>query len=527
MAGCSLLKKMVTLYSLRKGKNMNKLIIKMMMLASLFYCTHINAQITQAEKTVKAAETIEIEEQPANPAQPEKSLHYEFETGITTSKGNHAPLWLSANKYGLSSINKNSAYAMAGIFQPLKQYKKIQYTYGLELAIAKNFSSTLIIQQAYLDLKLKHFTLSIGSKERTPEFVNPLLSSGALTLSGNARPIPQLRLEIKDYLTIPHTNDYLAIRGHFAYGCFTDGHWQKNFTNSEGKYTKNVFIHSRALYLRIGNTKKYPLTLEGGLQMETQFAGKRYINGKETQLPSKIRDFFEVIFPSHGGEDSPKSDQENIEGNITGSWHAAITYQAKKWKLRGYYEHYFEDHSMLAFDYPWIDGLYGIEITPPKNPIVTQIVYEYMCSKDQTSPTPDKTFVSVCDNYYNHGIYTGWQHWGMGLGNPFLTSPIYNTNGRIYFYNNRVKANHIGIKGNATREISYRLMLSLTRNWGTYTHPLEKMERQTYALTEVSYKPIKTPAWQFTISYGIDHGNITGNNHGCMITIRKTGLLKK
>jgi len=457
-------------------------------------------------------------------AQTQDQLHYEFETSITTSKGNHAPLWLTANKYGLSSINKNSAYAMAGIFQPLKQYKKIQYTYGLELAIARNFTSTFIVQQAYIDLKLKNITLSIGSKERAPEFVNPTLSSGALTLSGNARPIPQLRLEIKDYLTIPHTNDWLAIRGHFAYGYFTDGHWQKTFAKPNTKRTKNTFCHSRALYCRIRN-KDFPITFEGGMQMETQFAGKRYANGTVTQLPSKIRDFIEIIIPSHGNSDSPVNDQENIEGNITGSWHAAITYKAKKWKLRGYYEHYFEDHSMLALDYPWVDGLYGIEITLPKNHIVSQFLYEYMCSKDQTAPTPDKPSVSVCDNYYNNGVYTGWQHWGMGLGNPLITSPIYNTNGSIYFYNNRIKAHHIGIKGNATREISYRLMLSLTRNWGTYSQPFAAMERQTYALAELVYTPLKIRGWRFTLSYGTDQGNITGNNHGYMITIRKTATL--
>jgi len=458
-------------------------------------------------------------------AQTQDQLHYEFETGITKNEGSNAPLWLTANKYGLSSINKNNGYVMAGIFQPVKQYKKLTYSYGLELAIARNFTSSFIVQQAYFDLKLNHFTLSIGSKERTPEFVNPLLSSGALTLSGNARPIPQLRIEIENYLTIPHTNDWLAIRGHFAYGCFTDGDWQKTFAKPNSKRTKDTFCHSRALYCRVGNEKKFPISLEGGLQMETEFAGKRYANGKVTQLPSKVRDFFEVIIPLHGDSDSPKSDQENIEGNITGSWHAAITYQAENWKLRGYYEHYFEDHSMLALDYPWIDGLYGIEITLPKNPFISQFLYEYMCSKDQTSPTPDKPSVSVCDNYYNNGVYTGWQHWGMGLGSPLLTSPIYNTNGLIYFLNNRVKANHIGIKGDPTREISYRLILSLTRNWGTYSQPFAAMERQTYALAEVSYTPIKIRGWRFTLSYGTDHGNIIGNNHGCMITIRKTATL--
>ncbi|MCI1647955.1 MAG: capsule assembly Wzi family protein [Bacteroides sp.] len=459
-------------------------------------------------------------------AQTKDQLYYHLETGITQAGGEHAPLWLTANKYGLSSITKNNGYVLAGIIQPLKGNERFSYGYGLELATAWNFTSSFIVQQAYLDLKWNRFTLSIGSKERAPEFANPELSSGALTLSGNARPIPQVCIGIDDYYTVPHTNNWLAIRGHFAYGRFTDDNWQKSFANAMAKRTRDVLYHSKAFYFRIGNTQKFPMTFEGGLQMETEFGGKQYRNGQVTKFPSKLRDYFEVIIPSAGGSDSPVNDQENIEGNITGSWHAAITYYANNWKLRGYYEHYFEDHSMLAVDYPWIDGLYAVELTLPKNPFVSQILYEYMCSRDQTSPTPDKPSVSVCDNYYNHSMYTGWQHWGMGLGNPLLISPIYNTNGEIYFYDNRVIANHFGITGNPTSEISYRLKFSLSRNFGTYSRPYPKKIWQSYTLAEICYTPTKIPGWQFTASYGTDHGKITGNNHGCMITIRKTGLIK-
>lgn len=39
--------------------------------------------------------------------------------------------------------------------------------------------------------------------------------------------------------------------------------------------------------------------------------------------------------------------------------------------------------------------------------------------------------ISAKDNYYNHYLYQGWQHWGMGIGNPLLPGPIYNKNGQI------------------------------------------------------------------------------------------------
>ncbi len=460
-------------------------------------------------------------------AQPTKGLTYTLRTGITASSGEHSPLWLSANKQGLSSIEKSNGYFSAGLFQPTDHVKRFSYGFGLELATAYNFTSSFIVQQAYADIKYRGITFSAGSKERQPEFVNPVLSSGGLTLSGNARPIPQIWIGLEDYLPVPHTNNWLAIRGHIAYGRFSDDNWQKDFAIPDAKRTRSVMYHSKAFYFKVGNQQKAPVIFEGGLQMETQFAGNQYISGRKTNLPSKFENYFKVIIPSAGGKDSPINDQENIEGNIVGNWHASLSYHPGDWKLRAYYEHYFEDHSMLAFGYPWVDGLFAFEVTLPKNPIVSQILYEFMESYDQTSPRKGKPITSSFDNYYNHSIYTGWQHWGMGLGNPLLTSPIYNTDGQIYFYNNRVFAHHFGITGNPTSELSYRMLLSLTRNFGTYFLPYEKMKRQTYGLAELTYTPAKLKGWSFTASYGVDHGSVVGNNQGGMLVIRKSGLLSK
>ncbi|WP_321480248.1 capsule assembly Wzi family protein [uncultured Bacteroides sp.] len=465
-------------------------------------------------------------------AQTTKGLTYTIQTGITASSGEHSPLWLSANKQGLSSIEKNNGYFSAGLFQPTDHMKRFSYGFGLELATAYNFTSSFIVQQAYADIRYRGITFSAGSKERQPELINPVLSSGGLTLSGNARPIPQLWVGVEDYWTVPHTNDWLAIRGHIAYGRFTDNNWQKDFATPDAKRTRSVMYHSKAFYFKVGNLQKAPVIFEGGLQMETQFAGNQYANGKKTNLPSKLKDYLKAIIPLPGGEDSPVTEQENIEGNVVGSWHASLSYHSGDWKLRAYYEHYFEDHSMLFLTrYPWKDGLYAFEVTFPKNPFISQFLYEFMGSCDQTrgNKSMADAFLDsrLLDNYYNHGIYTGWQHWGMGLGNPLLTSPIYNTNGQISFYNNRVFAHHFGITGNPTSELSYRMMLSLTRNFGTYFQPYEKMKRQTYGLAELTYTPAKLKGWSFTASYGVDHGLVVGNNQGGMLVIRKSGLLSK
>ncbi|MFR8356153.1 MAG: hypothetical protein ACLVEJ_11210 [Parabacteroides sp.] len=135
-------------------------------------------------------------------AQFTKGLSYRAETGVSFSGGEHTPFWLTANKQGLSSIEKNNGYLRAGVFRELESDKRFSYAFGADLAVAYNFTSTFVVQQLYADLKYRCLGLSIGSKERHSEFNNSLLSSGGLTFSGNARPIPQVRIGIfQEYAT--------------------------------------------------------------------------------------------------------------------------------------------------------------------------------------------------------------------------------------------------------------------------------------------------------------------------------------
>jgi len=466
-------------------------------------------------------------------AQIDNGLTYSVESGVTVASGEHSPLWLNANKHGLSSISKDNGYIAAGVFRPLEVDKKFTYGYGLELAGAYNFTSNFIVQQAYLDLKYKKTGISIGSKERSGEFVNEHLSSGGLTLSGNARPIPQVRVGLPDYVIVPGTGQWLSFRGHIAYGRFTDDNWQKEFTSPMGKRTTDVLYHSKAIYLKLEKEAVCPLKFEIGLQMESQFGGTQHNNGKTFKMPSKIKDYFKALIPMAGGEDTPVADQTNVEGNQLGSWHFSLNYKLKGWNLRAYYEHYFEDHSMLVMEYPWKDGMIGLEITPPANPFVSGVVYEYIGSKDQSGPVywdhnnVINEQISARDNYYNHGFYTGWQHWGMGIGNPLFTSPIYNANGKIVFYNTRIAAHHLGISGQPTEEIQYRVLLSHSNNWGTYDLPFKEIRKNTSALVELTYAPRRITGWSFTASGALDRGSMLGNNAGGMLTICKTGLLTK
>ena len=226
---------------------------------------------------------------------------YTVEMGGTSGKGTYAPMWLTANRQGLSSANTENGYLRAGIAHTMPLNQHFGFSAGLDLATAYNFTSSFIIQQAYADLSYRWLNLSIGSKERLPELKNSKLSSGGMVESNNARPIPQIRLEVPDYVAIPGTHKWLHLKGHIAYGRFTDDKWQEHFTSIGNPYTIDVLYHSKSLFAKVGNKEHFPVEFEGGIQMSAQFGGDQYIAGqKEPYRGGLCRTGVLVCSPAQG-----------------------------------------------------------------------------------------------------------------------------------------------------------------------------------------------------------------------------------
>lgn len=462
------------------------------------------------------------------------TLRYNVEMSANISSGGYAPLWFTANRYGLSGEQPNSGYLRTGVYYGRQLSETWRIEAGLDVAGALNHTSAFAVQQAYADVSWKGFTISAGSKERGafPLDKDLRLSSGMMVEGPNARPVPQIRLEVNDYLDLPFTGGWLAAKGHFGYGWLTDGGWRESFVSKGMSYTRDIVYHSKSIMFRVGNPGKFPLTMEIGMIEAAQFGGsqwKKNSDGTVTcvrKMPSGIKEYFRAIIPVQ------KSTLENIEGNHVGSWNFAMTYNAAGWKARCYYEHYFDDHSQLTWQYGrWKDGHIGLELTLPDNRWVSAVLWEGLATADQTGPilydgvggSFHDVQMSGRDNYYNHEYL--WQHWGEGLGHPFLPGPVYNKDGRLFFRSNRVKAQHIGVCGRPSDEWQWRVLLSYVRHWGTYSEPLDRMMRQGSTLFEASFQPRRAHGWSFTLGCGIDRGSYLGDSTGGMITIRKNGIL--
>lgn len=463
-----------------------------------------------------------------------QTLTEKYELAGAYTNGNYAPMWHMSNRQGLGSERLKSLYTLAGINgKNIFSNKGITLDWGADLVISKNLSSAVFIQQAYLDISWKRFTLSLGQKERWGELKSHRLSTGALVESGNARPVPQIRIEVPEYWEIRGTNGWLAMRGHIAFGWFTDEYWQKDFAAPETRRTAGVRYHSKTGFVRLGNEKKFPLVFEAGLHMVSEFGGvsyyPRYGTKRKVKNPTRFKDYLMALLPTKGDDKYDAGDAANIAGNVLGSWLGRATWHGKDWKGKLYYEHLFDDHSQMFMEYGvWTEQLVGIEIEFKNFKWIKGIAVEYFNLKNQSGPIyhdsteeiPDQ--VSCMDNNYNHGKYAGWFNYGFIMGTPLCTSPIYNKDKAQECYNNRVEAFHIGIEGELIEWLGYRLLLTHSNNWGTYRQPFKDIKTDTSGIIELTLRPKIIKNWSITGSFAFDKGDLYGDNNGVMLTIRRS-----
>ena len=480
----------------------------------------------------------------------------ELQAGLADGK---TPLWLNANKYGLSSLEESNGYARAALIRRLGNdtLRRWGVGYGVDVAMPYHYTSKLVVQQAFAELRWLSGVLTVGAKEYPMELKNNELSSGSQTLGINARPVPQVRLALPDYYTLPFWGGWFHLKGHVAYGKMTDQNWQHDFTQRKTKYTDGGLLHSKAGFLKISNEDRFfPWSLELGLEMASLFGGTAYvpINGGKMLAykgDNSLKGMWRAFLP--GGADVPEegTEYQNAEGDVLGSWMMRVNYDADMWRIGIYGEKFFEDHSMMLqvdydgygtgdewavkkkrrfFLYDLKDMLLGIELNLKYSDWVRDIVFEYIYSKYQSGPVYHdhtqgfKEHISGRDDYYNHYIYTGWQHWGQVMGNPLYRSPIYNNDGNIHIDNNRSMAFHLGIGGEPTENISYRLRATYLEGLGTYDLPYTKKHHFVGFGLDIAYQlPYE---WRLKGSYGMDFGHILGANKGVMLTVTKTGLLK-
>ena len=143
---------------------------------------------------------------------PEEATSYTAEFSGIVGGGDHAPFWAVSNQYGKMPIEANNAYLDIGLSHHQRISKNWQWGAGLSLVGVVPRYRNVYLQQAYAEIGYQALWLSIGSKECYTSLRNRRLSSGDLTFSANARPIPEINLSIPTFTVVPGTRGWTSPR---------------------------------------------------------------------------------------------------------------------------------------------------------------------------------------------------------------------------------------------------------------------------------------------------------------------------
>ncbi|MDR1918622.1 MAG: capsule assembly Wzi family protein [Tannerellaceae bacterium] len=458
---------------------------------------------------------------------------YQTEMFGSAASGDYTPFWLTSNRYGKVPLKAGNGYLRAGSFYNQDFGDGFQWNAGVDLIVAAPRYRNVYIQQLYAGITYRAFQLDVGSKEQYYSLWDKDLSSGDMVASANARPIPEVKISVPAYTLVPGTGKWLYAKGDFSVGRSFDTDYLAHFANGKQTYIKDVLWHHKSIYFRVESpANRFPLALELGLQHGAQWGGVSTDPLMGVQ-PRSVTDFIRVAMGMGGGDGASEMDKANVLGNQYGSYDIRLTYKRDDWRLQAYHQRYFEDKSGTIF-INGLDGLWGLQMDLPGLPWLQKILVECLDTRDQSGPFhfiafDHEKYPGVgggADRYYNNEEYTtGLSYFNRSIGSPLLPSPEYNTDGALGFKNIRVYAWHLGLAGQFSSRLAYRLLFTTMNSWGTPYRPLLNNKAGTTALLEISYSHPRAQGWLFTGSIASDTGSFVEKGVGFGLCISKRGIL--
>lgn len=453
----------------------------------------------------------------------------------SAATGDNTPFWITSNQYGIVPLEAGNGYLDVEVFHFQNLNKGFKWGAGLDLIASAPRYKNAYIQQLFIEFGYKNLFLTIGSKEQYRSLWDKNLSSGDMMQSANARPIPEINIHIPDFIVVPYTRGWLQLKGNVAVGRSFDSNYLGDFIQKEQTYIKNVLWHHKSGFIRIQDTKNdFPIFLTLGLQHTVQWGGTS-TNPAIGKQPQSFKDFIRVFFGKQGDEGASISDQINALGSHHISYDFQLGFKKADWSLQAYYQHLSADRSGLLL-YNGTDGLWGGQLELKKVSWLKKVVIEYFTTKNQSGPFHFIDFDHEKypgrggggDNYYNNGEYvTGYSYFNRGVGSPLVPAPEYNTNGKLGFSSTRVQDWHIGLEGDLSSQVSYRVLATIMNGWGTPYQPFLKKKTGTSCLIDIFYSHPKLTGWSFKGTAAADTGDVLGKKSlGFSFSVRKEGLLK-
>lgn len=461
--------------------------------------------------------------------------YYNIETFGSAATGEFTPFWITSNKYGIVPLEAGNGYLRGNIshFQHFK--KGFYWSAGLDALIVAPRNKNVYIQQLYGEFGYKDISLTIGSKEQYYSLFDRDLSSGDMIQSANARPIPEININLRHFVSVPFTKDWLHFKGHFAIGRSFDKNYLEDFAHPNQDYINNMLWHHKSAFIRIKDVQgDFPLYGSFGLRHIAQWGGTS-TNPEFGKQPSSLKDFVRIFFMKSGDSGSSASSQVNVLGAHHVSYDFQLGFTRKDWEFQAYYQHICSDKSGVLF-YNRTDGLWGGQLDLHRFAWIQKVVVEYITTLDQSGPLHYIWFDhdihpgrgGGADDYYNNNEYTnGLAYFNRSIGSPLLSSPEYNVDGTVGFQNTRIQDWHFGLEGYISPRIAYRTLLTVMKGYGTPYKPFLDKKTGTSFLVEMTYNHPALSGWHFTGSFAGDTGNILGEkSYGFGLKISKQGILR-
>lgn len=385
--------------------------------------------------------------------------------GIISSSKN-TPFWLESNRFGMYSSEGTQLYSRIQYHNLFSPNNTFTIRYGADLIARPGKNSTINVNQGYVAIKAIGIEFSAGRFHNTSPTHNEEIGIGSLGVSRNASPIPQLRLSLPNWLSIPFTNHFIQIKGHFSHG------WL-----GSNRYTENVLLHEKVGYIRFGG--HLPVNLYGGIAHYVKWGGN---HPKYGDIPHRWSDFKSVVFALGGDELTPGPEQAYILGDHLGALDAGLLIELPETNVTIYRQFPIETKDNLKLK-SLEDALTGVSFQFSEESTIPliQFVYEFLYTKyqdgprkpniidgfncaEEQDPTICRDFYGGNEDYYNHGLYrTGWAYNFRTIGNPLFITNKEN----MGIVNNRIIGHHIGFTA-ATRAIEWTGKATFSRNYGKY-----------------------------------------------------------
>ncbi|MDE5551848.1 MAG: capsule assembly Wzi family protein [Muribaculaceae bacterium] len=371
-------------------------------------------------------------------------------------------------------------------------------------------------------------------KENDRTFLNNPLSSGDLTVSNNARPIPQARIGFYDFVDIPLTRGWVQIIGDIAYGKFTDSKWNRDHYNYYNNFlATGVWYHYKRLYLRSNPDARFSATV--GMQHAAQFGGlyQEYRKGvmvKEVREKVNFRSFIDAFFQTQFNDSEQINDALNFKGNHLGSWDVNFRYRLfNNDEISFYVMKPWEDGTGIGWQNGF-DGVWGLAFKSANQTWIKGAVIEYLDFTNQAGPFMREPSENIPynpignDNYYNNLLYNSWMNYGLSIGSPVIKSTIYNRDGYLKVIDNCIRGFHIGVEGSISR-IDWRMLLSWKQSKGTNLDPRPHPAQSTSMMVRGSYSWPGIDGLKLNAELGFDAGDLYPSCFGALLSVSYTGKL--